>query len=202
MVQTPIRKRLILVVALALACVACVAPPAHASALQVIRDCSDNGVLDRHYSQHELAQALDNLPSDLDEYTDCRGVIRRAQLSGARRHGKARSILDKVNTARPPSAREQKKLREASSRAAPVKIGGRTVRPGASGALAASALGTRLPPLVLAALIGLALCALAAGALALERHRPGALQAAGGTVYAPARRIGREVRRGIARLRR
>jgi hypothetical protein len=203
MVQKPIRKTLILVGALTLICVAAVAPPAHASAIQVIRDCSDDGVLDKKYSQRELAGALHNLPSDLDEYTDCRGVIRRAQLAGARGKRKpGRGIVDKVDTARPASAHERKKIREASSRARPVKIGTRTVRPGESGALAASALGTKLPPLVLASLIGLALCALATGALALERRRPGAWQAVGGTVYAPARRIGEGVKRGIARFRR
>src|SRR3954454_7147762 len=57
------------------------AAAAHASAAQVIRDCTDDGVLSGHYSQKELRSALANLPSDVDEYTNCRDVIRAAQLS-------------------------------------------------------------------------------------------------------------------------
>lgn len=55
---------------------------AHASAAQVIRDCTDDGVLSGTYSQKELRTALANLPSDVDEYTNCRDVIRAAQLTG------------------------------------------------------------------------------------------------------------------------
>ncbi|UGS38843.1 hypothetical protein [Capillimicrobium parvum] len=58
------------------------AAAAHASAAQVIRDCTDDGVLSGSYSQKELRSALANLPSDVDEYTNCRDVIRAAQLSG------------------------------------------------------------------------------------------------------------------------
>ncbi|MFN8204803.1 MAG: hypothetical protein U0S48_19780 [Solirubrobacteraceae bacterium] len=58
------------------------AAAAHASAAQVIRDCTDDGVLSGSYSQKELRTALANLPSDVDEYTNCRDVIRAAQLRG------------------------------------------------------------------------------------------------------------------------
>lgn len=54
----------------------------HASAADVIRDCTNNGRLDRSYSQKELRSAIANLPSDVDEYTNCREVIRNAQLAG------------------------------------------------------------------------------------------------------------------------
>src|SRR5438552_4875784 len=59
------------------------AAPAHASPTDVIRDCSQDGKLDKHYTEKELVGALRKLPSDVDEYTDCRGVIRRAELAGA-----------------------------------------------------------------------------------------------------------------------
>jgi hypothetical protein len=58
------------------------AAAAHAGAAQVIRDCTDDGVLSGTYSQKELRTALANLPSDVDEYTNCRDVIRAAQLTG------------------------------------------------------------------------------------------------------------------------
>lgn len=54
---------------------------ARASGSEVIRDCAQDGKLDKHYSQKELQDAERNLPSDIDEYTDCRSVI-RAQMSG------------------------------------------------------------------------------------------------------------------------
>jgi hypothetical protein len=56
---------------------------AHASAADVIRDCAQDGKLDKHYSQKDLQQADRNLPSDIDEYTDCRAVIRAAMSGGS-----------------------------------------------------------------------------------------------------------------------
>jgi hypothetical protein len=46
------------------------------------RDCADDGQLDKRYTQAELADALAHLPADVDEYSDCRDVLRRAQLGG------------------------------------------------------------------------------------------------------------------------
>src|SRR4051794_41822681 len=54
-----------------------------ASGGKVIRDCTDDGRLQGHYSQKDLRDALSSLPSDIDEYTDCRDVIRRAAFGGA-----------------------------------------------------------------------------------------------------------------------
>ncbi len=59
------------------------AAAAHASGAAVIRDCTLDGKLDKSYSQKELRQALASIPSDVDEYTDCRDVIRAAQLAAA-----------------------------------------------------------------------------------------------------------------------
>jgi hypothetical protein len=49
----------------------------------VIRDCTDDGRLSKKYSQQQYSDALKNIPTDVDEYTDCRDVIRRAQLGSA-----------------------------------------------------------------------------------------------------------------------
>src|SRR3954469_11624769 len=54
-----------------------------ASGGKVIRDCTDDGRLQGHYSQKDLRDALSSMPSDIDEYTDCRDVIRRAAFGGA-----------------------------------------------------------------------------------------------------------------------
>jgi hypothetical protein len=73
------RRTILLILVLSLAA----ASNAFASASDVIRDCTDNGRLDGRYSQQELRKAIAKIPSDIDEYTNCRDIIRAAQLSGA-----------------------------------------------------------------------------------------------------------------------
>jgi hypothetical protein len=58
------------------------APAALASPAAVIRDCQD-GSINGDYSARDYSQALRDIPTDVDEYTDCRDVIRRAQLGAA-----------------------------------------------------------------------------------------------------------------------
>jgi len=67
---------LTLVVALALPALA------QASGDDVIRDCAQDGDLDHDYSDKELEDAERNMPSDIDQYSDCRDVIRQAQAGG------------------------------------------------------------------------------------------------------------------------
>jgi hypothetical protein len=76
--------RLRLRIATVLALVAALAVPAlaHASGSDVVKDCNDHGALTRSYSQKDYSDALAHMPTDVDEYTDCRAIIRRAQLSG------------------------------------------------------------------------------------------------------------------------
>jgi hypothetical protein len=57
------------------------ASTALASGADVIRDCAHNGRLTKTYTQKEYHDALAHIPADVDEYTDCRSVIRRAELS-------------------------------------------------------------------------------------------------------------------------
>jgi hypothetical protein len=54
---------------------------------RVIKDCAEDGDLDRKYSNAELRGARDNLPADLDEYSDCREVIGGAIKSGSDKGG-------------------------------------------------------------------------------------------------------------------
>src|SRR4051794_1382732 len=160
---------------LAVAALACLvlAAPAFGSAGDVIRDCSEDGVLNHHYSHSELTKALDKLPSDLDEYTDCRAVIRNAQLRSAGGRKGAGGPAG-VDTQAPVSPDEQRKVDEAAHGDGPVDIGGRSIVPGASGApFKAAGFGTDLPPLVLAVLIAIVASMIGGGVLALQRHRPG-----------------------------
>jgi hypothetical protein len=175
--------------------------PAQASSSDAIRDCSEDGVLDKRYSQRELAGALDDLPSDLDEYTDCRTVIRRAQLSGAHgRREKDPGVLGQVDRAAPPRHDEQRKLDQASGLAGPVPIGGKTIRPGAR--FTAAGVGSDLPSSVLAALIGLGAAMLSGALFAVRRRWPGAWEVAAATVGGPIKAIRERLRRGISRFRR
>jgi hypothetical protein len=75
--RTHLRTTLVLVAVLVLGAPAA----ARASGDEAIRDCAQDGKLDKNYSQKELQEAEQNLPSDIDEYTDCRAAI-RAQMSG------------------------------------------------------------------------------------------------------------------------
>lgn len=179
---TPILALLVLAVLVA-------APSAYAAPIDVIRDCSEDGSLDRHYSQGDLSGALRQIPSDLDEYTDCRSVIRSAQLAGAHKGTKSatKSAAGRVDTATPPSADEQQKLSHATDQSGSVRIGGEPLAPGAKGAhLATTGLGTDLPTSMLVLVIGLGLGMFAGAVLAIQRRWPNAWQG---------------VRRGISRRR-
>jgi hypothetical protein len=75
----------VLLLALALALPA----TARASGGDVIRDCERNGALTGHYSLSELRNALDNLPADVQEYSNCAEIIQTAARNAAQ--GKSRS---------------------------------------------------------------------------------------------------------------
>ncbi|HEV3000991.1 MAG TPA: hypothetical protein VGW75_09665 [Solirubrobacteraceae bacterium] len=62
------------------ALIALLAVPAAAGASveQILEDCQD-GRLDKRYPRSELRQALADMPADLDEYTNCRELIRAAR---------------------------------------------------------------------------------------------------------------------------
>ena len=61
------------------------APAAYAAGTttKIIRDCADDGILEGHYTPAELRNARDNLPTDVDEYSDCSDVLSRALAAGA-----------------------------------------------------------------------------------------------------------------------
>jgi hypothetical protein len=71
--------RLLLLLLASLVALAAPATVAAQGGDAVIRDCADDGDLDGDYSQDELDDAYDNLPSDIDQYSNCREVIERAR---------------------------------------------------------------------------------------------------------------------------
>jgi hypothetical protein len=67
-----------------LLCLLVIPATAGASGRTVVRDCTDNGRIDSHHSQGDYKSALGSLPSDVDEYTDCRQIIEQAKRRDAR----------------------------------------------------------------------------------------------------------------------
>ena len=174
----------------------CLAAPAAASAAprDVIRDCTDNGRIDSYHSQSDYAGALQRLPSDVDEYTDCRGVIQAAKRRDARRPppsggtggggGGAGGVFGGFDSPTPPPAAnvpaspaEAQALRQGTTHGGPVTVAGEPIVPGGSG-IRNAALRHDLPGPLLAALILLALAFLAttaSGARARGLHAPAPL---------------------------
>jgi len=74
----PLRSLLLVLLALALA-----PAGAMASGQDVIDDCSDDERIQGDYSQKEYAEALDQLPTDVDGYSPCRDIITRARDADA-----------------------------------------------------------------------------------------------------------------------
>jgi hypothetical protein len=68
---------------LAIIALAAPAPSFAQEGQEVIRDCAQDGDLDGNYSQEELDDAYNNMPSDIDQYSDCRQVIEAARERGA-----------------------------------------------------------------------------------------------------------------------
>ena len=158
-------------------------------------------MLNHHYSQRDLSGALNQLPSDLDEYTNCRSVIRNAQLAGAHTNGH-KGALALVDTHTPATPDEQRQLDQGSNPNA-VNIGGHRLRPGEGGAsLAAAGFGTDLPTSVVLVLVLLGLAMVAGAGFGLQRRWPHAWAVTAGRAARPLQRIERQVRRGISRLRR
>jgi hypothetical protein len=52
---------------------------AHAQSNEtILRDCADDGILEGDYSASAMRDARNNMPAELDEYSDCRDVLSRA----------------------------------------------------------------------------------------------------------------------------
>jgi hypothetical protein len=64
--------------ALALALGVIAAAPAGARGSVVIQQCNNQGRLTSNFSVSQLRQALQSLPPDLSQYSDCADIIRRA----------------------------------------------------------------------------------------------------------------------------
>ena len=180
--RTQLRTTLVLIAVLLLGLPAA----ARANGDAVIRDCAQDGVLNKHYTQKELQDALRNLPSDIDEYTDCRAVIRAAMGggSGNTTPGPPNGIAT-PSGAVAGSAGDVQALNDLTARALKGKrpavvIGGQKIVPGnagLSGLLGGLAGSNGMPTSLLAAITGLLLLAGTTAYLAVRAKVPGLARA-------------------------
>ncbi len=70
-----------LVVFCALVALAVATPAQAAGGAPAVADCNAHGTLSKHYSPGQLRNALDTMPADVKEYTNCYDVIQRALVT-------------------------------------------------------------------------------------------------------------------------
>ncbi len=146
--------------ALALSLLACLAATAGADkGAKIIERCTHGQSLSG-FSQKDYRRALAELPTEVEEYSDCGNLIRRAQLAAL---GPGGGGGGGGNTPTQVSPQEQRAISRApKSGGAPQSIGNQLVSPGVVHASVSSALSS-LPDPLLAMLALLVACALALG---------------------------------------
>jgi hypothetical protein len=163
----------VLVVALVVPAQALASPDA------VIRDCAADGDLDHHYSNSDLVAAEKNLPSDLDEYSDCRSVIAGAKTGGSDKGG-GRSSSSPGGGASAKATENAARANDSAALDALTKrgkkpsldVGGRTVEPGSNGLFDLASASNGMPLPLLLALIAVAVLTAGGGLYALRRRVP------------------------------
>jgi hypothetical protein len=167
--------RLVLLAVLALMVI-----PGSAMAQNPIGDCNTDGDLDHKYKNKQLRDAIENLPTDLDEYSNCREILSGAITSGSDRGG-GRPTLGADGSPLPAeeqAARTQDNEDLAAITADPeksppsVKVGDEEVEPGSNGLFDLASASNDLPVPLLVALIALALVALIGGLVAMRERIP------------------------------
>jgi phage shock protein PspC (stress-responsive transcriptional regulator) len=154
---------------------------ARASGSDAIRDCAQDGQLNKHYSQKDLRSALNNLPSDIDEYTDCRSVIQAAMGGGSGNNTPAppNGILT-PSGAVAASPSDVNALKGVTSRAASgqrptINVGGKPILPGnagLTGVLGGLAGSNGMPAPLIAAIAALLVLAVVVAYLAAREKLP------------------------------
>ncbi|MEA2417814.1 MAG: hypothetical protein QOE60_20 [Thermoleophilaceae bacterium] len=155
--------------------------PAGAQA-SALTDCVQDNDLDHHYSNSELQKALDNLPTDSDEYGNCREILSGAITSGSDKGGGRPSPTGPDG--QPLSLKEQTQRQNdtkalaaiagdnGSPQTPSVEVGGETVKPGSDGLFDLASASNDLPTPLLVALIALAALAVTGLLVALRGRIP------------------------------
>jgi cobalamin biosynthesis Mg chelatase CobN len=181
--------------------IACLAAPAAASAdsgvNKLLTDACKDEHIDGHYTQAQYKKALEQLPTDADEYTACRDVLQRGRLAalGSGKKSNANNAnngtagggggttggggstgssgssgapaADPVANATPA---QKKAIAQAGQTAKAVNVGGKLVQPGELGLGAISGSGHSVPTPLAALLVLLAAGALGGGGWWLWRR--------------------------------
>jgi hypothetical protein len=205
-----------LILACVVATLLVTASPAFADTRQqILRECQD-GALTGDYTAKEIRDARDNIPTDIDQYSDCRRVLSRALLglaggsgspgggsgSGPGTGGGAGGGTGGTGGGTggtggasplltPTTPADQQALADAAKGGGgPIDVGGTPVSVGATG-LSAAAARNPVPATLIVVLALLALAALAGAAPLIRRHagamRPGTIANLGRRVLARGR---------------
>jgi len=153
------------------------------AAADPLTDCVRDNDLDKSYSNSELRKALDDLPTDSDEYGLCREVIGGAIHDGSDKGGNRPK--DVGPNGEPLAAGEQNNRAndvseldavvgkgEADPQRPQVNVAGQTVQPGDDGTFDLASASNDLPTPLLLALIVLGLVAIAGVLVALRSRVP------------------------------
>ena len=139
----------------------------------ILRECQE-GRITGDYTPKQLRDARKHIPTDIDEYSDCRDVLAQAALTG--RGGSAGGGSNAPGGVVPQNNRspltasdpvENQTLNDARLKSDKLTVGDQSVIPGATGFAAAQRHG--LPTTVLLVLILLGLCASAATFASVRR---------------------------------
>jgi hypothetical protein len=164
---------------LLLAVLALLALPAAAMA-NPVADCARDGDLDKSYSNAELRKALDRIPGDLDEYSNCREVLSGAIAGGSDKGGNRPTagtdgtpLSAEEQAARNQDTADLAAITDDPERHPPsVEVGGEPVEPGSNGLFDLASASNDLPAPLLLALIALAIVALTGGLVTLRERIP------------------------------
>jgi hypothetical protein len=148
-----------------------------------VSDCSRDGKLDQSYSNSQLRKALDDIPGDLDEYSDCRQVISSAIQGGSDKGGgrpsangsNGQGVTPEEQSRRNTDNQELAAIAgdgDSDPHQPSVKVGSETVKPGSNGVYDLASQSNDLPMPLLLALIALLLLALTGGVVALRGRIP------------------------------
>lgn len=155
-----------------------------------VSDCAADGDLDKRYSNGQLRDALDNIPGDLDEYSNCREVFKGAISSGSDTRndasgnssggggsssggGGSGSISADEQQAQVKDNAELEAITGDANDAKPqVNVGGEQVEPESGGLFDLASASNDVPTPLLVALIALGVLAIIGGVVALRKRVP------------------------------
>ena len=147
---------------------------------KILQECQD-GRLSGDYTAKEIRDARNHIPTDIDQYSDCRDVLARALASraggggggagggiggglGGTGGGAGGALLT------PSTDADNAAIQKAqTSGDEPVQVGGTAIAPGAAG-FSAGAPRTSLPAGIIAVLVLLGIAAVVAAAPLVRRH--------------------------------